>query len=61
MKLYDGSENILMPETIKEMHKIHWHDKLTSVKYGSFGIFNFDNENWVGHGGRAQVIDLSFI
>ena len=41
MKLYDGSEeNILTPETIKEMHKIHWHDKLTSVKYGlGFGIF----------------------
>lgn len=55
MKLYDGSEkNILTPETIKEMHKIHWHDKLTSVKYGlGFGIFNFDNENWVGHGGSC--------
>ena len=50
MKLYDGSEkNILMPQTIKEMHKIYWFD---NVKYGlGFRILDFDNETLVGHGG----------
>ena len=52
MKLYDGSEkDILMPETIKEMHKIYWFD---DVKYGlGFRILDFDNETWVGHGGSC--------
>ena len=60
MKLYDSSEmDILMPETIKEMHKIYWFD---NVKYGlGFRILDFDNENWVGHGGscpgyRSQLL-----
>ncbi len=55
MKLYDGSEkHILMPETIKEMHKTHWFDKLTEVKYGlGFGVYDFDDEFWVGHGGSC--------
>ena len=52
MKLYDGSEkDILMPETIKEMHKIYWFD---NVKYGlGFRVLDFDNETWVGHGGSC--------
>ena len=52
MKLYDGSEkDILMPETIKEMHKIYWFD---NVKYGlGFRILDFDDETWVGHGGSC--------
>ena len=52
IKLYDGSEkDILMPETIKEMHKIYWFD---DVKYGlGFRILDFDNETWVGHGGSC--------
>ena len=52
MKLYDGSEkDILMPETIKEMHKIYWFD---DVKYGlGFRIWDLDNETWVGHGGSC--------
>ena len=43
-----------MPETIKEMHKTHWFDKLTEVKYGlGFGVYDFDDEFWVGHGGSC--------
>ena len=45
---------ILYPETLKLMHEIHWDDKLTSVTRGlGFGVYNFDGENWVGHGGSC--------
>ena len=47
-------KNILSPETLKLMHEIHWDDKLTSVTRGlGFGVYNFDGENWVGHGGSC--------
>ena len=47
-------KNILSPETLKTMHEIHWDDELTSVTRGlGFGIYNFDGENWVGHGGSC--------
>ena len=45
---------ILSPETLKLMHEIHWDDELTSVTRGlGFGVYNFDGENWVGHGGSC--------
>ena len=47
-------KNILSPETLKLMHEIHWDDELTSVTRGlGFGVYNFDGENWVGHGGSC--------
>ena len=47
-------KNILSPETLKVMHEIHWDDELTSVTRGlGFGVYNFDGENWVGHGGSC--------
>ena len=47
-------KKILSPETLKLMHEIHWDDKLTSVTRGlGFGVYNFDGENWVGHGGSC--------
>ena len=47
-------KNILAPETLKVMHEIHWDDELTSVTRGlGFGVYNFDGENWVGHGGSC--------
>ena len=47
-------KKILSPETLKLMHEIQWDDKLTSVTRGlGFGVYNFDGENWVGHGGSC--------
>ena len=47
-------KKILSPETLKLMHEIHWDDELTSVTRGlGFGVYNFDGENWVGHGGSC--------
>ena len=47
-------KKVLSPQTLKLMHEIHWDDKLTSVTRGlGFGVYNFDGENWVGHGGSC--------
>ena len=47
-------KNILLPETLRSMHEVHWDDELTSVTRGlGFGVYNFDGENWVGHGGSC--------
>ena len=47
-------KKILSPQTLKLMHEIHWDDELTSVTRGlGFGVYNFDGENWVGHGGSC--------
>ena len=47
-------KKILSPETLKLMHEIHWDDELTSVTRGlGFGVYNFDGDNWVGHGGSC--------
>ena len=40
--------------TLKNMHKIHWDDELSSVTRGlGFGVYNLDGESWVGHGGSC--------
>ena len=47
-------KNILSPETLKLMHEIHWDDELTSITRGlGFGVYNFDGDYWVGHGGSC--------
>lgn len=47
-------KNIISSETLKEMHKIKWRDKLTGVTRGlGFGVYSFENETWVGHGGSC--------
>ena len=55
MNLLDSIEkNILLPETLRSMHEVQWDDELTSVTRGlGFGVYNFDGENWVGHGGSC--------
>ena len=54
MKLYDGSEkDILMPQTIKEMHKIYWFD---NVKYGlGFRILDFDKRLGLAMGVMSRL------
>ena len=52
--LSSDEKNILLPETLKNMHKIHWDDELSSVTRGlGFGVYNLDGEKWVGHGGSC--------
>ncbi len=52
--LSSDKKNILSPETLKNMHKIHWDDELSSVTRGlGFGVYNLDGESWVGHGGSC--------
>ena len=47
-------KKILSPETLKLMHEIHWDDELTSITRGlGFGVYNFDGDYWVGHGGSC--------
>ena len=47
-------KKILSPQTLKLMHEIHWDDELTSVTRGlGFGVYNFNGDNWVGHGGSC--------
>ena len=62
MNLLGSSEkNILSPETLKNMHKIHWDDESISVTRGlGFGVYNLDGESWVGHGDHVQDTGLSF-
>ena len=52
--LGSSEKNILSAETLKNMHKIHWDDDLSSVTRGlGFGVYNLDGESWVGHGGSC--------
>ena len=52
--LGSSEKNILSAETLKNMHKIHWDDDLSSVTRGlGFGVYNLDGETWVGHGGSC--------
>ena len=52
--LGSSEKNILSAETLKNMHKIHWDDELSSVTRGlGFGVYNLDGESWVGHGGSC--------
>ena len=52
--LGSSEKNILSPETLKNMHKIHWDDESISVTRGlGFGVYNLDGETWVGHGGSC--------
>ncbi len=52
--LGSSEKNILSPETLKNMHKIHWDDESISVTRGlGFGVYNLDGESWVGHGGSC--------
>ena len=47
-------KNILSPSTLKNMHKVHWDDELTSVTRGlGFGVYKINGEEWVGHGGSC--------
>ena len=52
--LSSSEKNILLPETLKDMHKVHWDDDLSSVTRGlGFGVYNLDGGTWVGHGGSC--------
>ena len=52
--LSSDKKNILSAETLKNMHKVHWDDDLSSVTRGlGFGVYNLDGESWVGHGGSC--------
>jgi len=52
--LSSDEKNILSAETLKNMHKVHWDDDLSSVTRGlGFGVYNLDGESWVGHGGSC--------
>ena len=52
--LSSDEKNILSAETLKNMHKVHWDDELSSVTRGlGFGVYNLDGESWVGHGGSC--------
>ena len=52
--LSSDKKNILSAETLKNMHKVHWDDELSSVTRGlGFGVYNLDGESWVGHGGSC--------
>ncbi|MAU64224.1 MAG: hypothetical protein CMC38_07805 [Flavobacteriaceae bacterium] len=47
-------KNILSPNTLKDMHTVHWDDELTSVTRGlGFGVYDSNDEEWVGHGGSC--------
>ena len=47
-------KNILLPETLKNMHEVHWDDDLSSVTRGlGFGVYNLDGGTCVGHGGSC--------
>ena len=55
LQLLKSSENkIITSKSLKDMHKVHWDDKLTSVTWGlGFGIYKLNGETFVGHGGSC--------
>jgi len=47
-------KNIISSKTLKEMHKVHWNDELTSVTRGlGFGVYKLNGEKFIGHGGSC--------
>ncbi|MBD3226427.1 MAG: serine hydrolase [Caldithrix sp.] len=63
MRLLDtNTVEVLHPNTLKEMHRVHWLDKDWEYSWGlGFSISRMDNKTFIGHGGscpgyRSQIL-----
>ena len=60
--LKSSGKKIISSETLKEMHKIHWNDKLTSVTRGlGFGVYKLNGEKFIGHSGSCPGYRSSLV
>jgi len=53
-RLLDGEEEVLKPNTLREMYRVHWLEPDWSVAWGlGFAVWKGEDKRFVGHGGSC--------
>ena len=61
-KLENKKDNILDPNTLREMHRVHWLDEDWDPAWGlGFAVWRENEMKFVGHGGNCPGYRSSFI